>query len=377
MATHGLHRIAGLWVTVALAVSLGPPSARADAPSARMAVLARGLNVAHWMRFPPSHDPRRMTDYLSDPELAALKQAGFTYLRIPVGLEVVMNGRRIATDKLRVITAIVGRVQKAGLGVMIEPHPQDVPKWDFRANAEAREVLLGFWRDLAPALRPFPAGMTFPEVVNEPTFDDPAGWDRFQAEIVSLMRASLPDNTLILTGTNWSSLEGLLKVTPLPDPNVVYSFHTYDPALLTISGNWDPKINQDEIRRNIPFPATEPGCRTAKAAIKDAYTRSVMDYWCAHPGTEQTIAETLGRASGWGHRHGVSVALTEFGANGSLNAPARNAYFAAMRRSTDKLRLPWAVWALDDQMGFGRPTGPGAAGFRLSPDLLAALGLPP
>ena len=66
-----------------------------------MAALARGLNVAHWLRFPPSSDDTALAGYLSDADIAAIRRAGFTYVRLSVGVEVVMQGRHIAPTSWR------------------------------------------------------------------------------------------------------------------------------------------------------------------------------------------------------------------------------------------------------------------------------------
>lgn len=345
----------------------------ADAQS--QAVLARGLNISHWLRFPPSNDDATLRSYLDDAAIASLKRAGFTYVRIPVGLEVVMQGRHIAPDKLATVLAIIRRVQHAGLGVMVDPHPQQVQNWDFGKNDEARQILLGFWRDLAPALRPLPVALTFPEVVNEPADDDPAGWDRFQAQVLQVIRAALPQDTVVLTGTNWSSLDGLLKVKPVADTNVIYTFHTYEPTLLALLGFWDSGIDQATLAANIPFPVTQRACARAIAATRQEHTRSVLQYWCSQPQNDATISAYLQRATDWGRQHAVRVAMTEFGARGILNKPARNAYLAAMRRAAEAQHLPWALWALDDQMGFDRPVGNSVTAFRLSPDVINDLGI--
>ena len=371
---HRCHGAAVAMQGVLLGMLLLASPAVAEVQLSPTAVLARGLNVAHWLRFPPSNDDAALRGYLDDAALASLKRAGFTYVRLPVGLEVVMQGRHVARDKVATVVAIVRRIQHAGLAVMIEPHPQQVGNWDFGKSDEARQALLGFWRDMAPALRPLPVGLTFPEVVNEPADDDPAAWDRLQAQVLQVIRTALPQNTVMLTGTNWSSLDGLLKVKPVADTNVIYTFHTYEPTLLTLLGVWDSGIDQAMLGAHIPFPVTPAACASAIAATRQEHTRSVMQYWCSQPQNDATIATYLQRATDWGRQHSVRVAMTEFGARGILNPPARNAYLTAMRHGAEAQHLPWALWALDDQMGFDRPVGNSVAAFRLSPDVNRALG---
>jgi endoglucanase len=248
--------------------------------------------------------------------------------------------------------------------------------WNLQRNAQARAILLGFWHDLAPALKRFPAQLTFPELVNEPSFDDPRQWDAFQRQLLAVVRAALPQNTVILTGTNWSSLDGLLKVQPVADPDVIYSFHTYDPTLLTILGTWDPAINKKQLAQYIPFPVTDQAaCKAQVSGIRDAHTLAVAQYWCSMHVNEASLSKGLSRATNWGRQHHVSVALTEFGASDRLQARSRLAYLSAMRKAAEQLGLPWAIWGLDDQMGFGQAPRAFRTASQLSPDVLRALGL--
>jgi endoglucanase len=106
---------AGLLAGVAL------PQAHADAPQARMAVLARGINITHWFRFPPSRDARVMASDLDDSAIASLRQVGFTYVRLGIGPEEVMDGESIAPDKLAAITDVVARCSTGTCSAMRRP----------------------------------------------------------------------------------------------------------------------------------------------------------------------------------------------------------------------------------------------------------------
>lgn len=348
------------------------PSARAETP----AVLARGINITHWFRFPPSNRAQAMSHNLDDTAIASLKQAGFTYIRLAIGPEEVMQDLAIQADKLTAIIDVVARIEHAGLGVMIEPHPEQMQHWNLQHNQQARAKLLGFWHDLAPALKRFPARLTFPELVNEPSFEDPKQWDAFQGQLLSVVRAILPNDTIILTGTNWSSIDGLLKVQPVADRNVIYSFHTYEPQLLTLLGFWDPAINKDQLARYLPFPVNDPAvCKTQVAQIHDPHTLGAAQYWCSLRQNPAAVLKNLTRASNWGHTHQVSVVMTEFGAVQKLAAPVRVAYLTAVRQSADQLGLGWALWGLDDQMGFSQPAGGYRTASQLEPGVMHALGV--
>ena len=94
-----------------------------------------------------------------------------------------------------------------GLAVVVALFPVN---WHLETASADRAKLLATWRSLAPALRPFDPRLTFPEVLNEPVFaGDPRGWARLQHEVMAI-RASLPTNTIVLTGADWGSIDGLL-----------------------------------------------------------------------------------------------------------------------------------------------------------------------
>lgn len=351
-------------------------TASADAPAARMEALSHGLNISHWFRFPPSNAAAAMQSDLEDGAIASLRRAGFTFVRVPVGPEEVMQGDHIVPAQRDAIVQAVGRLEKAGLAVLVDPNPELMNHWNLGGNQAAQDKLLGFWRDLAPALRGLPPDLTFPEVVNEPMFRDPAQWDVLQRRLLATIRASLPDDTLILTGTDWSSIDGLLKVRPVDDANVIYSFHTYEPQMLALLGFWDPAIHHDEFARALPFPVQDvAACRHQVAAIADAHTRSVAGYWCSMHQDGASVRRNLARAAEWGRAHHVSVAMTEFGAAGALNQQARGNLLTAVRSGAEQLHLPWALWALDDQMGFGLPPGAYHSEDQLAPVVMRALGL--
>ena len=54
-------------------------------------VLARGINITNWFRFPPSRDPAALRGYLDNATLRSLKHAGFTFVRLAVQPDLVSD----------------------------------------------------------------------------------------------------------------------------------------------------------------------------------------------------------------------------------------------------------------------------------------------
>ncbi|MEJ0016580.1 MAG: cellulase family glycosylhydrolase [Acetobacteraceae bacterium] len=217
--------------------------AAADAPPA---ALRRGVNITNWFRYPPSGDPAALRGYLDDAALAALRRAGFSFIRLPVQPEMLA-----ARGPL---TEAIARMQRHGFAVVVALFGSG---WHLESDAGDQARLLAAWRTLAPLLRRFDPALTYPEVLNEPVFaGDAAGWAALQHRAVAVIRDALPANTIVLTGADWGSVRGLLALTPEPDPNVLYSVHLYEPTELTALGAYRAGLDRQAMAR-LPFPATD------------------------------------------------------------------------------------------------------------------------
>ncbi len=343
----------------ALLLALVPPPATpafALPPRERTEALRRGVNITGWFRYPASRDPVALRAFLGDQAMASLKAAGFTFVRLAVD-PAVLDGppmRRTFLDQVR-------RLRDHGLGVVISPHPVS---WSLDTNPADRRRLVAFWRDLAPALRGQEGGqdrnMTFPEVLNEPVFhDDPAAWWGLQDELVTVIRAALPDATIILTGQDWGSIAGLLALPPSADPNVVYSFHFYDPPELTSLAAWRPGLERAALAR-LPFPAGDLArCQSVADTAADPATRDLMRFYCASNPDAAIVTGRIGQAASWARRHGTALLAGEFGASAALNPEARLAWLRLVRETCVAENIGWALWGYDDVMGFAirRPPG--------------------
>lgn len=349
-----------------LALTGAAAPARATPPAARLAALARGVNVTNWFRFPASTEPAAIAAYLSDAAIGDLRRAGFTFVRLP------FDPLFAATAANRsLLVAQIRRLQAAGLGVVLVPCSAT---WHLEDRAEDRASLLDTWRRLAPALRALPAGRTFPEIVNEPVFPGAApGWDALQAAALAILRRILPADTVILDGADWSSIAGLEELRPVDDPDVVYSFHFYDPAELTSLAAYRPGLDRAALAR-LPFPSAAPAACADAAGSSDPPTRALVAYVCRQGWDEAAIGARIERAAAWGRLHHAAVLLGEFGASSRLNAKARLAWITSVRAAAERAGMGWALWGYDDVMGFDLPRPPGMHP-ALDARLLAALGL--
>lgn len=357
-------------VAAAVSGSLLLASARPAAampPADRLGVLARGVNLTNWFRFPARTDAAWMRAYLSDSAMDDLRRAGFTFVRLAVQPEYLAAG----ADRRAVLLAQVARLERHGLGVVVALH---AAAWHLESDASDRAALLAVWRALAPGLGTLDPRLTFPELLNEPVFaGDPAGWQRLQARVLAALRALLPDSTIVLTGNDWGSIAGLAALVPVADANVIYSFHFYDPVDLTSLAAWRPGLDRAALAR-LPFPVPDLADCEAALGPTDPATWGIARFYCAQGWNQAAVAARIDAAAAWAERAHVALLAGEFGASKRLNRPARLAWIAAVRRACERRGIGWALWGYDDSMGFGI-TAPGERHPVLDPGVLEALGI--
>jgi hypothetical protein len=179
---------------------------------------------------------------------------------------------------------------------------------------------------------------------------------------------------VVLTGTNWGSIDGLVALHPVADGNVVYSFHDYETPILTSLGSFEPGLDHAALA-HLPFPVEgDNACQAAEESTTQNRTRDVIRYYCSEHWDAAKLRSVVDRAAAWGARNHVAVVCGEFGATDQLPAATRLAWIAAMRSALEADRIGWALWGYDDSMGFDiHPDR--APRMPLDPGLLHALGL--
>jgi hypothetical protein len=354
----------------------------------------RGLNLDIWETWPDPKDWSKEGVLLPFPEwrkslgldgLRALKADGFDFLRMPVDPSPFLS-EQAAALRPRLVQAVLASarmINAAGLKVIVDMHL--IPSGDNRSvgmgqvmdDAAQFDRYVQLVREMAGALaREDPEQVAF-EPMNEPVIDcdanGKASWPERQKRLFAAARASATRLTLILTGACYSSAAKLAEVDPgdYPDDNVIWTFHSYDPFLLTQQGAlWAG----DFIRyvTGLPYPpyAAPPGklaaaLDTIRARIKaeaPLTRRSAMlaylDEQFATLDTKEKLDAVMGApfkaVASWAGKHEIpphDILLGEFGMIRQeydnphvVPAADRAAYMKDMIGRAEKHGFAWAIW---------------------------------
>ncbi len=332
--------------------------------------LARGLNITNWFRFPRNGSGAPGPAYMPSATLRRLHQAGVSFLRITVTPE-VMRARegRAHPEMLQLLQQAIAQVLDAGLAVLVAPYLRNRPI--ARDQAE-RDAFLRFTLHLAGALARFPPARAVAEVLNEPTFADAAAWAALQTEAVALLREALPRHAILATGADWGSIGGLVKLAPLADANLLYSFHFYEPVLFTGQGMdfmGEPMRGINGLR----YPTADPAqCRETARTISDR-ARDAVRWLCTEGFDRARLEARIATAAEWGSRAGAPLVCGEFGASPAAPRESRLAWLRDLVATLEGRRIGWALWGWDDAFGLRIGTTP-AGGPVTDPEVASVLG---
>lgn len=327
-----------------------PTFARAPDRATR---LARGVNI-------PDLVPMRATQAPDPRTLQHLRIRGMTHVRLPVHAERVLphfsNSATIART-LDDLDHALDSLLALGFAISVDMHPSTGLTQLYRHDPHAGfEALTAGWRILAARLRRRPVERVFAELLNEPPTTDDV-WRRQAESLVARLRDALPDTTMIVGPAPYQRVEALASWIPLPDANVVYAFHYYDPMAFTHQGeNWDPTSPFAQIS-GVPFPIRphDPRIVELRDSLPGALSAAAvteLERTLSRPWTERTIGRAFAPLAAWSRLHSVPVVLNEFGVLRFKAAPDdRAAWIGAVRRQAERHGFGWAHWEYSH--GFG------------------------
>lgn len=363
--------------------------------------MKRGLNLDQWTTWPGEDkwgDRQAILPYpewrkfLGDDDLKALKSAGFDFLRMPVDPSPFLSGETLALrDELYAsVLASVRMINRAGLKVIVDMHlipsgsSRRIGMGEVMDDPQMFDAYVEMVRKMARTLADEDPRQVAFELMNEPVIDcdtDGAGlWPERQQKLFAAARSSATRLTLILTGACYSSAASLARIDPkaIPDDNVIWTFHSYEPFLLTHqgatwAGDFIPYVT------GLPYPLSavpraqlEATLDTIRARIKaeapwarQSGLLAYLDEQVASLDTDEKLRETMDapftRVEAWAKANGIkleNIMLGEFGMIRQeygnpyvMPAEYRAAYVRDVIARAEARGFSWSVWSYGGAFG--------------------------
>ncbi|TIU70697.1 MAG: glycoside hydrolase family 5 protein [Mesorhizobium sp.] len=381
--------------------------------------MKRGLNLDQWTTWTGEekwNDPNAILPYpewrkfLKEDDLKALKDAGFDFLRMPVDPSPFLSEETLALrdDLYASVLDSARMINRAGLKVIVDMHlipaggNRKIGMGQVMDDPGTFDAYVDMVRKMARTLSNEDPGQVAFEPMNEPIVDcDGDGtnlWPERQKKLFAAARSSATRLTLILTGACYSNAASLARIDPklIADDNIIWTFHSYDPFLLTHqgatwAGDFIPYVT------GLPYPLTavpqgqlDVALDTIRARIKAEapWTRrsGMLAYLDEQVASMDSDDKLLGimdapfkTVEAWAKANGIrpeNITLGEFGMirqeyGNAYVMPAeyRAAYVSQMIGRAEAHGFSWSVW------GYGGAFGIVDAfdGDKAEPDIMNAI----
>lgn len=401
-------------LTAMLALVLSLASASAASFS-----MKRGINLDIWDTW-PGEDRWGEADVLlpfpewrknlTEADLKALVADGFDFVRMPVDPSVFLS-EKAAPLREQLFASVLDAaraINAAGLKVVVDLHliqsggNGQIGMTEVMADPGQFDRYVEIVRQMALTLtKENPEQVAF-ELMNEPVVDCEPGekkvWPERQQRLYAAARTSATRLTLVLSGGCWASAEGLASVDPkaIPDDNVIWTFHSYAPFLLTHqgatwAGDFIPYVT------GLPYPPHEAPRAELDATLDKVRKKiraeapvlrrpgllSYLDEQVTTIDSKEKLADELdapfAQVAAWAAKNGVAsddIYLGEFGmirqeyGNPFVMPGAwRAAYVKDMIARAEAHGFAWSVWGYGGAFGIVDEF----EGRKAEPDVLEAI----
>ena len=203
----------------------------------------RGVNIAHWLSQSSARGEHR-AQFFTENDVRRISDWGFDHVRIPIDEEQMFleDGTKDAEafDLLRNALDLCGKYHLRAIVDLhiLRSHYFNASEKPLFTERAAQEAFYECWRKISGELKDYSTAMVAYELMNEPVADDPEDWNKIVKECYTAIRELEKDRVLVIGSNRWQSFNTAAQLSiPEGDPNIILSFHYYNPMLLTHYGD--------------------------------------------------------------------------------------------------------------------------------------------
>ena len=241
-------------------------------------------------------------------------------------------------------------LMNAGLSIDFVVFPRDDYKQALTTQHGVDQFTM-LWQVLARHLVSRDPERMFFELMNESQTSDPYRWIGIQSQVTYAIRQIAPQHTVLASGAHYDSLPDLLETEPINDPNVIYTFHYYEPYPFTHQGAPWGSVEWNDYK-NIPYPATPEQIAAIMPGVPGDNARYQLYTYGLSGWNAKGIADRLAFAAVWSREHAVPIICNEFGAfRDTAPHDSRTRYLHDVRAGLEKSGIGWGMWDWSGNFG--------------------------
>lgn len=322
--------------------------------------IKRGTNLSHWLSQSEERGEARRL-HIQEDDFARLAELGFDHVRIPIDEEQFWDedGNQLP-EAWGLLTKALDLAGKYKLRAIVDLHiirahyfnavnEGGADRNTLFTSEEAQQGLINLWYQLSDVLKTYSNDSVAYEFINEPVADEHEQWNELVAKVHKALREREPERTLVIGSNKWQG-HWTFKYLRVPegDPNIILSFHYYNPEILTHYGaHWVPIR---DYRGKVNYPGQLVSAEDYAAApdsIKPLIEQYTRDTW-----NRDKIREQMNDAIEVANRYGLQLFCGEWGVYEPVDRELAYAWTRDMLSVFDEYDIAWTTWCYDADFGF-------------------------
>jgi endoglucanase len=256
-----------------------------------------------------------------------MAQAGFTAVRVQIVFDLFVETvppYLIPDSFWSEVDGVVNRVVSRGMVAIIDMHQYDALMSD---PAGQSERFIALWKQIAVHYQNYHNSQVFFELLNEPHGNFYNGpWNVLAARTIAAVRETNPTRPIIVDGPADYGPSEMIGSLKLPDdPNLIASFHYYNP----------PEFTSQGITYGVGSPTL------------------VATTWSGTPAEVKEIDREFGWAASWARQNNRPVFVGEFGVFPTANQESCVKWTITVREAAEKKGFSWGYWDFCTPIGSG------------------------
>ncbi len=322
-----------------------------------------GVNLGGWLSQYPKYDHEHFRTFITRRDVEQIASWGLDHIRLPVDYLVLESDDAPGAyreDGFQYLDACVDWCQAAGLGIILDLH--HAPGYSFAHTLQpetqhlnvlfnqpsAQERFIALWETILRRYKDASLPIIF-ELLNEIVLPESGPWNALAHKAVAALRVISPDCTIMIGSNDYNAATELKNIDLHDDPNVVYTFHFYEPILFTHQkAPWTQVAR--EFDQTLEYPGVYSGLKEFLARVPQFRDKFESQAECPLDCTLmlaflQPVLDFI--------RHTGHVPYCgEYGVIATAPAPSRRNWHADVLAAFAEHGIGRAVWSYK-QMDFG------------------------
>ena len=339
--------------------------------SATTLPFSKGVNLTNWFQAnsPGSIDFSKYTyEDFSD-----IKSLGIDVIRLPINLHSMTLGDPDQTlDPLFLffLDQVITWAEELDLYLILDNHTFDPSD---ATDPQIGDILNPVWLQMAQHFNGRSKKILY-EILNEPHGISHNLWNSIQGDVIQTIRSVDTTHTIIVGGADYNSYNSLSKLPVYDDNNLIYTFHFYDPFVLTHQGaSWTTPSMTD--LGGIPFPYEASAMPRFPTSLQGTWVQGAFNNY-NNEGNANFIKQKIDIAVAFSQQRGVPVFCGEFGVYiPNSDNESRVNWYKVVVDYLNESGIAWTIWDYHGGFGVFEEGGEGLFDHDLNVPLLESLGL--